>query len=90
MTDRSKQISANEAHDMRQLAEKVRVGDLIGLRRGAGQPAEPQYPWEHVEVIAVLPRPPDGAVMVQVRHADGTESLQSLARPWRPFGKAKP
>jgi hypothetical protein len=72
MIERSKQDQ--------QLAKAVKVGDHIDLQSFIPPPIQ----WEPVEVIAILPRARDGRVTVQVRHADGTESTQSLDHTWHP------
>ena len=62
-----------------QVAKAVKVGDRIELQSFIPPPIQ----WESVEVIAILPRARDGHVAVQVRHADGTESTQSLEHTWQ-------
>jgi hypothetical protein len=87
-------ITANEYMEMmREAAKTLRVGDRIELRShkpfsiddDGMPPSPPEYLWEPVEIVDILPPAPSGDVVVLVRHADGTEFVQSLARPWRPL-----
>jgi hypothetical protein len=91
MTER--RVGGTEAAEMLQkAAETLAVGDRIELRwikpfsldDAGSHPAEPEYTWEPVEIIEILPKATTASyVLVRVRHADGTTSTESLARPWR-------